>query len=159
MSGKKILKFEKEEVVEDKQYQQVFNFARLKENLDITVVRNTPELLEMELQGIDASFANGLRRIIIAEISTMAFHKVMLFQNTSVIPDELLVHRLGLLPVQVDPNEFESRPENGELSAENSLKFELKVVCRRKKEYENASDEDLDGKKPEEYLDNCNGNC
>jgi DNA-directed RNA polymerase I and III subunit RPAC1 len=135
MSGKKILKFEKEEVVEDKQYQQVFNFARLKENLDITVVRNTPELLEMELQGIDASFANGLRRIIIAEISTMAFHKVMLFQNTSVIPDELLVHRLGLLPVQVDPNEFENRPENGELSAENSLKFELKVICRRKKEF------------------------
>lgn len=42
MSSKKILKFEKEEVVEDKQYQQVFNFARLKENLDITVVKNTP---------------------------------------------------------------------------------------------------------------------
>ena len=60
MSAKKILKFEKEEVVEDKQYQQVFNFARLKENLDITVVKNTPELLEMELQGIDASFANVL---------------------------------------------------------------------------------------------------
>lgn len=41
----------------------------------------------MELKGIDAALANGLRRIIIAEIPTMAFHKVLLYQNTSVIPD------------------------------------------------------------------------
>jgi DNA-directed RNA polymerase I and III subunit RPAC1 len=104
MSGKKVLKFEKEEIVEDKSKQEVFNFARLKENININVVQNTEELLEMELQGIDASLANGLRRIIIAEIPTMAFHKVFLYQNTSVIPDELLVHRLGLLPIQADPN-------------------------------------------------------
>jgi DNA-directed RNA polymerase alpha subunit len=55
--------------------------------LDITIVKNTDELLEMELQGINASIANGLRRIIMAEISTMAFHQVKLYQNTSVIPD------------------------------------------------------------------------
>ena len=60
----------------------------------------------MEMKGIDAGLANALRRIIIAEIPTMAFHKVFLFQNTSVIPDELLVHRLGLLPVKADPNDF-----------------------------------------------------
>jgi DNA-directed RNA polymerases I and III subunit RPAC1 len=82
----------------------VFNFARLKENINISVTQNTPELLEMELKGIDAALANGLRRIIIAEIPTMAFHKVFLYQNTSVIPDELLVHRLGLLPIHADPN-------------------------------------------------------
>lgn len=97
----------------------------------------------MELKGIDAALANGLRRIIIAEIPTMAFHKVFLYQNTSVIPDELLVHRLGLLPIKVDSNEFETRKEDQDLNAENSLKFELRVVCRRKKEYENTQEEDL----------------
>lgn len=39
----------------------------------------------------------------------MALHKVLLYQNTSVIPDELLVHRLGLLPIKADPNDFEKR--------------------------------------------------
>jgi DNA-directed RNA polymerase I and III subunit RPAC1 len=87
----------------------------------------------MELKGIDAALANGLRRIIIAEIPTMALHKVFLYQNTSVIPDELLVHRLGLLPIQADPNDFETRKEDQDLNAENSLKFELRVACRRKK--------------------------
>lgn len=123
MSGKKVLKFEKEEIVEDKSKQEVFNFARLKENIDISVVRNSEEFLEMEMKGIDAALANALRRIIIAEIPTMAFHKVFLFQNTSVIPDELLVHRLGLLPVKADPNDFEARKEGQDLTAENSLKF------------------------------------
>lgn len=143
--------------MEDKSKQEVFNFARLKDNIDISVTRNSEEFLEMEMKGIDAALANALRRIIIAEIPTMAFHKVFLFQNTSVIPDELLVHRLGLLPVKADPNDFEARKEGQDLSAENSLKFELKVVCRRKKEYEHFSEEDLEDKKPEEYLDNSTG--
>jgi DNA-directed RNA polymerase I and III subunit RPAC1 len=43
--------------------------------------------LEIDLVGIDAATANALRRIIIAEIPTMAFHKVLMYQNTSVIPD------------------------------------------------------------------------
>ena len=63
----------------------------------------------------------------------MALHKVLMFQNTSVIPDELLVHRLGLIPISAEPNDFEPRVDNQELNAENSIKFELKVICRRKK--------------------------
>ena len=143
MNPKKILKFEKEEVVQDKLRQEPFNYAKLKDNLQIEIVLNTPELLEMELVGIDAATANALRRIIMAEIPTMAFHKVLMYQNTSVIPDELLVHRLGLLPLKIDPNDFEARSEGQELTAENSLKFDRKVVCRRKKDYENMSEEEL----------------
>jgi DNA-directed RNA polymerase I and III subunit RPAC1 len=68
--------------------------------------------MEMELKSIDASISNALRRIIIAEIPTMAFHKVLLYQNTSVLPDELLVHRIGLLPLSVDSKLFEYRKDD-----------------------------------------------
>lgn len=37
----------------------------------------------------------------------MAFHKVFLYQNTSVLPDELLVHRIGLIPINIDAKLFE----------------------------------------------------
>lgn len=123
---KKILKFEKEEVVPDKKQEQVFNFLRFKQGLSIKVTSRSEDTLEMELSGIDAALVNALRRIIIAEIPTLAFHKVLLFQNTSVLPDELLVHRLGLLPLAVDPNFLSAREEGEEVIAENSLKFELK---------------------------------
>jgi DNA-directed RNA polymerase I and III subunit RPAC1 len=84
----------------------VFNLTKFKDNLHIDVKHNNAESLEFDISGIDASVANALRRIMIAEVPTMAFHKVLLYQNTSVLPDELLVHRLGLLPVKVDCKEF-----------------------------------------------------
>lgn len=86
----------------------------------------------------------------------MAFHKVFLFQNTSVLPDELLVHRLGLLPIKVDCKEFEERSSDEELNESNSLKFRLKVACRRKEQYKRMTEEEIEAKKlkPEEYLEN-----
>jgi len=36
----------------------------------------------------------------------MAIEKVNIFQNTSLIPDEVLAHRLGLLPICADPTLF-----------------------------------------------------
>lgn len=58
---------------------------------------------------MDAPIANALRRIMIAEVPTMAIEKVFVTNNTSVIPDEVLVHRMGLIPIQVDASLFEYR--------------------------------------------------
>lgn len=37
----------------------------------------------------------------------MAIEKVLIANNTSVIQDEVLAHRLGLIPINVDPRLFE----------------------------------------------------
>lgn len=37
----------------------------------------------------------------------MAIEKVLIANNTSVIQDEVLAHRLGLIPLKVDPRMFE----------------------------------------------------
>ena len=107
MSNKKTIKFDKEEITQSKLNDEVFNFAHFKKNLSVSLVNKTIESIEIELTGIDASISNALRRIIIAEIPTMALHKVFLYQNTSVLPDELLVHRIGLLPLCVGAKNFE----------------------------------------------------
>lgn len=70
----------------------------------------------------------------------MAFHKVFLFQNTSVLPDELLVHRLGLLPIKIDAERFPFRKEDDELNESNSLKFTLKIKCERKEEFKELTE-------------------
>lgn len=41
----------------------------------------------------------------------MAFEKVFMYNNTSIIPDEVLAHRLGLIPLKADPRLFEYRPK------------------------------------------------
>ena len=41
----------------------------------------------------------------------MAIEKVFIYNNTSIIQDEVLAHRLGLIPIKADPRMFEYRQE------------------------------------------------
>jgi len=75
---------------------------------------------------------------MIAEIPTIAIDKVEMWQNTSIIADENLAHRIGLVPIKVDPRLFEDAPvaatKTGEIEYTefNSLRFRLHVVCTKK---------------------------
>lgn len=56
-------------------------------------------------------------RIIISpreQVPTMAIEKVYVLNNTGTIVDEILAHRLGLVPIKADPNHFQYR-EGGTL--------------------------------------------
>lgn len=109
---------------------------RLKSGFQFNVLeRPSKNELVFELIGVDVSFANALRRIMIAEIPTMALEHVYLWNNSGLIHDEVLSHRLGLVPLNVDPRLFDEYghdvDENGELAAtdRNTIVFRLNVVC------------------------------
>ena len=52
------------------------------------------------------SFANALRRVIISEVPTLAIEDVNILQNNSVVYDEMLALRLGLIPIKADPEDY-----------------------------------------------------
>jgi DNA-directed RNA polymerase I and III subunit RPAC1 len=65
----------------------------------------------------------------------MAIEKVDMYMNTSVIPDEILAHRLGLIPILADPRQFLPKQTDEDYSENNTLKFKLHVICKRKAAY------------------------
>lgn len=72
----------------------------------ISLVRLSHDELEFDMVGVDAAIANALRRVLLAEVPSMAIEKVFINNNTSIIQDEVLAHRLGLIPIKADPRKF-----------------------------------------------------
>lgn len=101
-------------------------------NLDIDIIKLTEEDITFDIKGIEPSMANALRRIFISEIPTMAIEKVNMWQNTSIIPDEVLAHRMGLVPIKVDPKLFQEKQKSQEYNENNCVRFNLHVKCTRK---------------------------
>eukprot|EP00891_Asterochloris_glomerata_P004993 jgi/Astpho2/4993/e_gw1.00070.21.1_t len=93
--------------------------------------RDSDFTLEFEMVGVDPSIANALRRILIAEVPTMAIEHVFYINNTSVISDEVLAHRLGLVPLQVDPELFDWKTGDDVPTEKNTIVFSLQARCRR----------------------------
>lgn len=107
-----------------------FDFEEFKENFKIRIISNTESEIVFDLIGVDAAIANALRRILLAEIPTMAIEKVYIEDNTSIIQDEVLAHRLGLIPLAVDPRLFAFRgQDSNNFTDKDTIVFELDVQC------------------------------
>ena len=73
-----------------------------RKQFQLNVIEKKDNELVFELIGCDPSFANALRRILLAEVPTVAIENVYMWNNTSIIHDEVLAHRLGMVPINVD---------------------------------------------------------
>ena len=66
------------------------------------------------LKGVTPAFANAIRRACLAEVPSLAIDEISIYDNTSVLFDEQLSLRLGLVPIKADDLSLFSVPEECE---------------------------------------------
>lgn len=69
------------------------------------------------VKDVTPAFANALRRTMIADVPSMAIEDVIIVENTSVMYDEILAHRLGLIPLTTDLDVY-TPPEDCDCKSE-----------------------------------------
>jgi len=101
--------------------------------MEIEVLDKTDMKIKMVIRGATPQLLNTLRRIIIAEVPSMAIDDVVIIENTSVLHDEILAHRLGLIPLKTDldtynlPEECDCQSEFGCNKCRVSLMLEAET--------------------------------
>ena len=75
--------------------------------MDIKQLYKQGNKLILLIKGTDPAFVNTLRRIMVSELPTMAIRRVTFVKNNSALFDEILAHRLGLLPLITDLSTYE----------------------------------------------------
>jgi DNA-directed RNA polymerase subunit D len=88
------------------------------------------------LSGVNAAFANGLRRAMLADVPTLAIEEVGIYNNTSVLYDEQIGLRMALIPIASNLEDF---VPHSECSCEDgcpacSVAFTLSVEAGEKED-------------------------
>lgn len=74
--------------------------------MEVQILEKTDDYMRFIVKGVDVPFVNALRRIMLAEVPSMAIDEVVILENSSMLHDEILAHRLGLIPLKTDLDSY-----------------------------------------------------
>jgi len=85
--------------------------------MKVKILNISDDTVRFIVEGIDVALANALRRTMIREVPCMTIDDLFIFDNSSVIPDEVLAHRIGLIPITTDLDNY-TLPEECECGSD-----------------------------------------
>lgn len=66
----------------------------------ISIIENSDSGFKAVFKNVPVEIVNSLRRVIMSEVKTIAIDDVFIFKNDSVLNDDTIAHRLGLIPLK-----------------------------------------------------------
>lgn len=98
----------------------------------VTIRETEKDRVDFILKNVDLSVANSMRRAMMSEVPTLAIDLVEITANTSVLADEFISHRLGLIPLVSEG--IEGLSYSRDCTCDNycskcSVKLELAARC------------------------------
>ena len=83
---------------------------------------------KLTVEGVNPYFVNALRRTLLSEVPKLAIDKVTFYDNTSALFDEILAHRIGLIPIPTDPSTLNRK---GDVDSEGKPSYVVRYTLTK----------------------------
>ena len=80
--------------------------SRVLNSPSVELLEKDNERISVKFKNIPREYVNALRRLAISEVPTLAIDDVVMIDNSSVVHDEAVAHRLGMIPLHTDLKRF-----------------------------------------------------
>ena len=80
--------------------------------MSLQVIDQNEQKISVKLQGMPLQYANALRRICLNGVPIFAIDTVDILENSSILADEGIAHRLGLIPIKTEFSSIDSNIES-----------------------------------------------
>jgi len=74
--------------------------------VEIEILEKTDDYMRFIVKGVNVPFVNALRRIMLTEVPAMAIDELVILENSSMLNDEILAHRMGFIPLKTDLDSY-----------------------------------------------------
>jgi DNA-directed RNA polymerase subunit D len=78
----------------------------MSEEYEVTFIDRDDRSARFLVRGVTPAFANGIRRAMLADVETLSIDNLRVIENSSVMFDEQIALRLGLVPLTT-PDDYE----------------------------------------------------
>ena len=83
--------------------------------MSLNVISQNEQKISIKLKGIPLQYANALRRICLNGVPIYAIDTVDILVNSSVLADEGIAHRLGLIPLKTELSAVQQNNESDKI--------------------------------------------
>ena len=97
--------------------------------MKLKILNNKNSELNFEIADTTPAFANSLRRTMITRTNTLAIDTIDLHINTSALYNEILAHRIGMIPLKF--KDTLKRTDECTCEGKGCIKIEVKMFLKK----------------------------
>ena len=83
--------------------------------MSLEITNENDEKVSVKIKGVPLQYANALRRICLNGVPIYAVESIDMLENSSVLADEGVAHRVGLIPLKTDLSASKDGNENDKI--------------------------------------------
>ena len=83
--------------------------------MSLEIINENEQKVSVKIKGVPLQYVNALRRICLNGVPVYAIESVDILENSSVLADEGIAHRMGLIPLTTDLSASKDGNENDKI--------------------------------------------